>query len=177
MNSKSTVSSGNVGVELRPIEKHLRAQPFFTGLSPLQYRILSDCAMLSHFDAGELVFREGDPANRFYLIQEGKVSLESHTPNQGVVRLEMLGPGDALGWSWLFPPYFWHFAARAIEPTDAIFIYATPLREECESNHELGYELMKRMAAVMLERLQATRRAWLGLAPPGSETTAPTLPR
>jgi hypothetical protein len=62
-----------------------------------------------------------------------------------------------LGWSWLFPPYFWHFNARAVEPTDAFFLNAPPLRAECESDHELGYELIKRIAQVMLKRLQAIR--------------------
>ena len=156
---------------MRPIEKLVRAHPFLAGLSEHQYRILGDCAMLSHFDAGELVFREGDPANRFYLIQEGKVVLESHTLNDGVIHLETLGPGDALGWSWLFPPYFWHFAARVLEPTDAIFIYATPLRDECEADPEFGYELMKRMAAIMLQRLQAARHNWLGLSTKNHENS------
>jgi CRP-like cAMP-binding protein len=154
------------GTSARPIETLIKAHPFLEGLSPHQYRILGDCAMLSHFDAGEVIFREGDPANRFYLIQEGKVALESHTANCGVVSVQTLGPGEALGWSWLFPPYFWHFGARALEPTDSIFIYATPMRNECESDHELGYELMKRMASVMLSRLQAARRQWLGLSVP-----------
>ena len=63
-----------------------------------------------------------------------------------------------LGWSWLFPPYYWHFDARAVEDTEAVFIYGTPLREECESDPELGYEILKRVALVMMKRLQATRR-------------------
>jgi CRP-like cAMP-binding protein len=78
-----------------------------------------------------------------------------------MTRIQTVGPGDVLGWSWLFPPYFWHFNARVLQPTVAIFFYATPLREECESDHELGYELFKRMAEVMLTRLQATRRQLL----------------
>jgi CRP-like cAMP-binding protein len=81
--------------------------------------------------------------------------------NKGMTPIQEIGAGEALGWSWLFPPYFWHFNARALEPTDAIFLYATPLRDECESDHELGYELVKRMAEVMLRRLQATRRQLL----------------
>jgi CRP-like cAMP-binding protein len=52
----------------------------------------------------------------------------------------------------------WHFDALALEPTETIFLYGTPLREECETDHELGYELFKRMARVMMQRLQATRR-------------------
>ena len=145
------------GFSPQSIESAIRTHPFLEGMSPHQYRILSDCARQSHFGGDEVIFREGDPANRFYLIQWGKVALESHTTDRGIIRIEVIGAGDVLGWSWLFPPYFWHFDARALEPTDAIFIYGTPLREECETDHDLGYELMKRLSQVMTRRLQATR--------------------
>ena len=114
--------------------------------------------MFTKFKPGELIFREGDPANRFYLILEGKVSLESHARETGVTPIQCVEDGEVLGWSWLFPPYYWHFDARAVEATDAVFFYGTPLREECEADHDLGYELVKRMAEVMMKRLQATRR-------------------
>jgi CRP-like cAMP-binding protein len=143
------------------IETTISRHPFLAGLSPHHLRLLADCAMAAHFTTGELVFKEGDPANRFYLIQKGKVALECYARQQGETLIQLLGSGDVLGWSWLFPPYSWHFNARALEPTEAIFIYATPLREECEFDHELGYELFKRMAEVMLTRLQATRRQLL----------------
>jgi hypothetical protein len=65
--------------------------------------------------------------------------------------------GDVLGWSWLFPPYFWRFDARTLDPTEAIFFYAAPLRNECEIDHDLGYELTRRIACVAVRRLQATR--------------------
>jgi CRP/FNR family cyclic AMP-dependent transcriptional regulator len=145
-----------------PIQALVSQHPFLAGMSAHQLRILSDCAMQSHFEANELIFREGDPADRFYLINRGKVALESQT-NRGRTSIQSIGAGDVLGWSWLFPPYFWHFDARALEPTDAIFIYGTMLREECESDHDLGYELTRRMAEVMLQRLQATRRQLLEL--------------
>src|SRR6476469_7217375 len=118
-------------------------------MSPHQIRLMSDCAMQVHFRANERIFSEGDPANRFYLIQNGRVALESLVAGKGKVNIQTLGPGDVLGWSWMFPPYFWHFDARTLEPTDAVFMYGTPLREECEVDHELGYELMKRMGDLM----------------------------
>ena len=64
------------------------------------------------------------------------------------------GPGDVIGWSWLYPPYYWHFGARAIQRTTATFYYGTRLREECEENPAFGYELMKRISQVLLDRLQ-----------------------
>jgi CRP-like cAMP-binding protein len=146
-------------------ENIVKKHPFLEGMSPHQLRLLSDCAMRTHFSRDELIFQEGDPANRFYLIQNGRVALESHVKDLGNVPIQIIGAGDLLGWSWLFPPYVWHFNARALQPVEAVFLYATPLREECESDHELGYELMKRMAEVMVRRLQATRWKLLG-APP-----------
>jgi CRP-like cAMP-binding protein len=157
----SKVNEENQKVE--PIEALIRKHPFFKELSPHQYRLLADSAMRTQFRAGEVIFQQGDPANRFYLIQRGKVAVETWVRERGTITVETLYGGDVLGWSWLFSPYYWQFGARALEDTDAIFIYGTPLRDECESDHELGYELMKRVSAVMLERLQATRRQLVGV--------------
>src|SRR5689334_18423565 len=117
--------SANNTSSLETIENSIKSHPFLEGMSPHQIRLLGDCAMRAHFGAGELIFREGDPANRFYLILSGKVALESYIEGKGHTLIQTIGAGDVLGWSWLFPPYFWHFDARAVEPTDAIFIYAT----------------------------------------------------
>lgn len=135
----------------------LGAVPFFKGLQLAHLQALADCAMQTSFAAGETLFCERDPANRFYVITGGSVALESH-PNRGEpIRILTLGAGDALGWSWLFPPYRWHFDARALEPVNAIFFYATRLSEHCETDPELGYALVMRMAEVMMHRLQATQ--------------------
>ena len=153
---------------MQTLESIIAELPFMKGLSSMQLQTLADNAMQSQFNAGELIFREGDPANRFYLIQSGQVALESPLKDRPAVRIQTIGGGEVLGWSWLFPPYYWHFAARALEPTAAIFFYGTRLREACEHDHNLGYELMKRMAGVMLQRLQATRRQLLETREPNS---------
>jgi CRP/FNR family cyclic AMP-dependent transcriptional regulator len=106
---------------------------------------------------GQVIFRKGETANRFYLIERGSVALESSTSDD-VVRIDQAGPGDLLGWSWIFPPYVWHFDARAIEPTTAIFLYGTILREYCENDPTLGYELFRGMSEVMMRRLQAASK-------------------
>ncbi len=138
--------------------------PFLRGLSSYHLEILASCAMNSHFDAGELIFSEGDPANRFYLLIKGKVVLESDGEGEPTV-IQTIGPGDVLGWSWLFPPFYWHFDARAEQPIDAVFFYGTRLRELCEADHDLGYELMKRTAKVAIKRLMAARQHLAGKHP------------
>ena len=112
--------------------------------------------MLTRFGTAEIVFREGEIANRFYLIRHGKVSLESHGDGPDAITLQTIGAGDVLGWSWLFAPYYWHFNACAPEPTEAIFFYGTRLRERCEEDREFGYQLMRRVSGVLIQRLQTT---------------------
>ncbi|MFL6530193.1 MAG: Crp/Fnr family transcriptional regulator [Chthoniobacterales bacterium] len=139
------------------LEKEVAGHPFLLGLNEHHIRLLADCALHTHFEPGEFIFREGETANRFYLIQHGRVALESSGSGGGPVTIDEIGDNDLLGWSWLFPPYVWHFSARAMEKTEAIFFYGTVLREYCERDPTVGYELFRRMSEVMTRRLQAAR--------------------
>ena len=134
------------------------AHPFLHAMSGPHLAALSSCAMPTGFDAGQLIFREGEIANRFYLILAGQVQLEAEAADRPGVLVEYVGAGDILGWSWLFPPYTWNFTARTVEPVRAIFFYGTWLRDRCEAEPAFGFDLMKRTAAVAIRRLQATRR-------------------
>jgi len=149
--------------EAESMATRVALHPFLAGMNPTQLALLTDCAIPVQFNKGQTILREGEMANRFYLIESGKVVLESGEGFGAPVVVETIGAGDLLGWSWMFPPYVWHFTARAAEPTKAIFFYGTILREYCERNHSLGYELFKRMTPVMMKRLQAARRKMLYL--------------
>ena len=156
MNAPVDAAGSDLAQALFPL---IAAQPFFKGMSPAQLQVLAESALEMSFETGQKIFEAGSPANRFYLILEGKVVLESELAEPGVMLpIQTLGPGDNLGSSWLFPPYLIHLGARAVEPTRTIFFYGTRLREQCEQDHELGYELMKRVAEVTTERLRATQQ-------------------
>lgn len=146
------------------LEKAVASHPFLRGMNDAHLRNLVDCAMFTRFDAGQIVFREGEVANRFYLIEQGRVSIETHTAENNVIAMQSVGAGEVLGWSWLFAPYYWHFDACAVEPTQAIFFYGTRLREKCEEDREFGYQLMRRVAAILMQRLQVTVKESLRLA-------------
>jgi CRP-like cAMP-binding protein len=135
--------------------------PFLAGMNRRQLTLLTDCAMAVQFKKGQVIFHEGELANRFYLIETGKVILESSGRSGDPVVIDTIGAGDLLGWSWLFPPHTWNFTARAVEATTAIFFYGTILREYCEEDHSLGYKLLKRMSLVMNRRMQAARNKML----------------
>jgi CRP/FNR family transcriptional regulator, cyclic AMP receptor protein len=142
-------------IQIEPLASRVALHPFLAGMNHTQLALLTDCAMSRHFNANQLILREGDLANGFYLVETGKVALESDAGPCGSIPIQIVGAGDLLGWSWMFPPYVWQFTARAIEPTTTLFFYAAILREYCEKDHSLGYELLKRISAVMLTRLQA----------------------
>ena len=140
-----------------PIGVRVSLHPFLAGMNPHHLLLLTDCASVTHFKKNEIILNEGDHADCFYLLESGKVVLEAITEEHKHVLVETISAGELLGWSWMFPPYIWHFTARAVEATDAIVFAGPALREYCEKIHSLGYELFKRMSAVMTHRLQAAR--------------------
>ncbi len=142
---------------MRSLETILAEHPFFENLDKRHLEVITGCASNVTFKEGELIFREGEEANQFYLIREGRVALEVYAAGAGTITIQTLNAGDILGWSWLVPPYRWHFDARAVEPVRAIALDGECLRRKCEQDHDLGYELLKRFAEIITQRLQATR--------------------
>ena len=139
------------------LEPLLRDHEFFQGLDPEYIRLLAGCATNIRFGDGEFLLREDDAADRFFLIRHGLVSIEIASPVAGSIVVQTLGPHDVVGFSWLFEPYRWRFDARALEPTTALALDGACLRGKCDDDPRLGYDLMRRFAAVVLTRLQATR--------------------
>lgn len=139
------------------LERILEEHPFFRGLNSKYIQLIVGCASNVRFDVGEFLFREGEEANQFYIVRPGKVALEIFVPERGPITIETVGEGQILGWSWLIPPHYWHFNARAVELTRAIALDGKCLRNKCEEDHDLGYELLKRFAHIVEMRLQATR--------------------
>jgi CRP-like cAMP-binding protein len=144
------------GAALR-LHEVIASHPFVSEMKPEHLGRLMEAAMFKRFEEDECLFKEGEPANRFYLICQGKIALESRGEGDGAPLVQYVGEGEVVGWSWLFPPYYWHFSARAVAPTNAVFFYGTRLREECEEDPVFGYEVMKRVAAIVIQRLQVVR--------------------
>src|SRR5438067_2298552 len=139
------------------IERRLAAHPFLKGMSRHHLELLALCAMPTEFDAGQIIFLEGDPANGFYLIETGTVVLEGKTSDGRSVIIDTVSAGEPLGWSWLFPPYLWHFDARATEACTAICLSGIMLRQHRDEDLTLSNELFKRTTEVIVRRLQAAR--------------------
>jgi len=142
---------------METLERIIAEHPFLADLDPSFTSLMVGCAKNVRFNRNDYMFREGDPANEFYLIREGKVAVEI-LPAQGhPMIVATLDQGEILGWSWLLPPYQWKQNARALENVRAISLDGKCLRNKCEQNHDLGYEVLKRFARIIEQRLESTR--------------------
>jgi len=138
-------------------EQQLADQSFFKDMDPQFLQFIAGCSQEKEFTPGDYLFREKEDANEFYLIKQGKIALTTFVPGRGSINIQYLGEGKVVGWSWLIKPHRWHFNALAMEPTRVIAIDGKRLREECEKDHDMGFELMKRLALVVGQRLRMTR--------------------
>jgi CRP-like cAMP-binding protein len=144
-------------MEAHGLDRILREHRFFAGLDEESCGVVCGCAKNVRFEAGEYLFRAGEPADQFYLLRHGRVALEVAAPGRGAVTFQTVGEGEVVGVSWLIPPYRWTYDAKAVELVRAIAMDASCLRRKCEADHDLGYEMMKRFVPVLVDRLQTTR--------------------
>lgn len=152
-----TMTAGNPSSENIPAR--LAAHPFLAGMSERHLQILADCTIATHFEPGQVIFRAGEPANGFYLLETGKVVLEEPADPAGgeATTIDFVNAGEPLGWSWLFAPYLWQFDARAVEPCRALCLSGIMLRQHRDEDFFLSHELFKRTSEVMVRRLQHAR--------------------
>jgi len=140
------------------IEESIKRHSFFKDIGMgLDVSSIAKHAQHTTFEADHFIFREGDDADAFYLITHGKVSLELSTAHRGRIIIQTLDEDDVLGISWLFPPYKWHFDARALTLTRLIKIDAVQMRRICEEDNRLGYRVVSKLASIVMRRLQAVR--------------------
>jgi CRP/FNR family cyclic AMP-dependent transcriptional regulator len=142
---------------METLEPILAKHPFLKGLKPEHLKILVGCASNVRFNAGQFLFHEGEEANEFYMIREGKVAVQIQGAERGPITVQTIGEGEVLGWSWLIPPYRWRFDGKALELTRAIALDGKCLRTKSEEDHDLGYQLLKRFAGIIVDRLEAAR--------------------
>lgn len=148
---------------MRSMNELVSTHPFAAGLNDEHLALVAGCARNVSFDDGAMLCVEGENADTFYLVRRGHVSIEVHQAGRGPIVIETVGPGDAVGWSWLVPPYRWTFDARATGPVGALAIDGACLRAKSLEDESLGFALLSLVSQELLERLQATRIRLLDL--------------
>ena len=146
------------------LEPIIKKHPFFKDLDQKYLDLIVGCASNVRFKEGDLIMKENDPANKFYIVREGMVAIDIPTGSSDTVTVQTVGAGDIIGWSWLIPPHHYKFNCRAVKDIRAIAFDGRCLRGKCEQDTGLGYELMKRLAAIFTQRLEAARKQILSLS-------------
>jgi CRP/FNR family cyclic AMP-dependent transcriptional regulator len=134
--------------------------PIFEGLDSAQLELIAACAEHKRVPAGTLVSRQGEAADRFFIIGEGTIALQVESPGSGPVQLLTLDQPEVVGWSWLFAPYRWLLDVRAVTDCHLITVDGIRLRGECDADHDLGYELVTRFGA---DAVVMTKDTWYQL--------------
>jgi CRP/FNR family cyclic AMP-dependent transcriptional regulator len=158
MSYMKTESLPRVSEDKPDLWKEIAAHPFLAGMSAHHLELLARHAAKRTFAPDEIILRAGEPAHGFYLVESGRIALEGWVMEHGPIVTDIVHAGEPLGWSWLFPPYRWHFDARAVEPTTAIYFDTDILRQHYDEDLTLAHDISKRICKVMVHRLEATRR-------------------
>ncbi|ABM62272.1 Crp/Fnr family transcriptional regulator [Halorhodospira halophila] len=146
----------------------LSDQEFFSGLERAHVEFLAECAAARSLEQDEVLFRNGDAADAFYLIRSGGVVLEVPAISGPTLEVQRLGADQIIGWSWLIPPYRWNFNARAEDTTELLVFDGAAVIARCEADPAFGYQILKRFSALMSERLDVARQRMMDQwNPPG----------
>ncbi|WP_328389473.1 cyclic nucleotide-binding domain-containing protein [Streptomyces sp. NBC_00400] len=145
------------------------SRDLFHGMPPDRRRRLTDIAVEVSLPRASRLFEEGRRADHFWIIRSGQVVLDQRVPGRRAAVVETLGRDELLGWSWLFPPYLWHFGAQTVGPVEAVEFDAKVVRALCESDPVLGRAMYRYVAETVADRLHGTRVRLLDLyGPQGS---------
>ncbi len=130
--------------------------PLFDSLPTETQQSLQEHVHPMQLQPGELLFAANTPATLFAIIHTGHVRIELPYQDQKVV-IQTIGPGEAIGWSWMEPPYQWQFSAQAVDAVSGIWFDADWLRRQCEKDRILHMAVLHLLLQTVSERLTATR--------------------
>jgi CRP/FNR family cyclic AMP-dependent transcriptional regulator len=143
----------------------LHRHPFVSGFQPRHVDKLSAMGNIASFKPDEIIFREGEACNKFYLLVSGPVSLELALP-RNVIQIQRIGAGDGLGWSAALVGRGKHFQARALDEVEALYFDGPEVLAACREDPEFGFAFMLRLLDVVASRLRATRVQLLDMHSP-----------
>ncbi|MGR8981780.1 MAG: Crp/Fnr family transcriptional regulator [Gammaproteobacteria bacterium] len=138
--------------------EYLSAHQFFSDLSDDVLKLLCECSSMHEIKQGEILFRQGENADKFYVVRNGRIAIQIPAIAGPNLEIQRLGKDQVLGWSWLISPYQWNFQAKAEEDSELIQFDGSAILARCERDPKFGYELLKKFAGLMSMRLEAARR-------------------
>lgn len=134
----------------------LKKISLFENLSGPEFEKILPLCMKQSFAAGDVIFKEGDPGDRCYIITSGAVRISKFIPNVGEEALAVLKPGSYFGEMALIDNFPRSANAIANDDTDVFAINKTDLDRILISDRELGYKLFWTFTKTLSKRLRET---------------------
>jgi CRP/FNR family cyclic AMP-dependent transcriptional regulator len=139
----------------------LKSNDFFRGLDESRLQKLAQICRSVSFKQGATAFKEGSDATELYFLVEGRVVLELELaiPGQQAIPtgVEIVNPGEVLGWSAVVAPYTYKLTARCMSNSNALTIKGDILRKTMAEDPVLGFHIMTKLAEIIALRLAYTR--------------------
>jgi CRP-like cAMP-binding protein len=140
------------------IAEYLSAHDFFSEFSADLLEFLCECSSSHEIKKGQLLFRQGEDADKFYVVRTGLISLQMPAIMGPTLEIQTLDADQVLGWSWLISPYKWNFQSKAEEDSKLLQFDGAIILARCEQDPKFGFELIKKFAALMSVGLNAARQ-------------------
>jgi CRP-like cAMP-binding protein len=137
---------------------YLSTHEFFSEFSDDVLKFLCECSSTREIKKGQILFRQGEHADKFYVVRNGRISIQMPAIMGPTLEIQTLGKDQVLGWSWLISPYQWNFQTKAEEDSELLQFDGTAILARCEQEPKFGYELLKKFAGLMSVRLNAARQ-------------------
>jgi len=130
---------------------YIRQSELFMGTSMDFVKKFMDISEMSSHEKGEVLFRENDRAEFFFILLNGCVRLSVGKPKQVVYKAER--NGEAFGWSSLIGGRVYSASAECLEPTKLLKTASQQLSKVLEEDAENGMIFFKQLAATLGNRL------------------------
>ncbi|WP_262963849.1 Crp/Fnr family transcriptional regulator [Methylobacter psychrophilus] len=140
------------------ISEYLSTHEFFSGFSDDVLKFLCECSSSCELKKGQVLFRPGENADKFYVIRHGGISMQIPAIIGPALEIQALGKNEVLGWSWLISPYKWNFQTKAEEDSELLQFDGAAILARCEQEPKFGYQLLKRFTVLMSVGLNAARQ-------------------
>jgi CRP-like cAMP-binding protein len=140
------------------ITEYLSAHEFFSEFSDDVLKFLCECSSTREIKKGQILFLQGEHADKFYVVRSGRISLQMPAIMGPTLEIQTVDEDQVLGWSWLISPYQWNFQTKAEDDSELLQFDGAAILAQCEQDPKLGFELVKKFAALMSVGLNAARQ-------------------
>lgn len=149
---------GKTMIDNAGIRPTLQSIPWLMDLTQDQLKKLEKISGFRYVEDGEILYKEGEKENVFYIVSEGSLGIEIHVPGYGQVLLYNAEPLDLVGWDSMTPVARHRITTiKALKKSNLIYIDGSALIELCDEDHELGYVIMRRLSNVVATQMLTMR--------------------